>query len=66
MLAYFQICISVPLNRKLDDNAIQEIIWDTKFEKLSEDLALKRKTPLQQFLRKLKEKNFFNETEYDK
>ena len=46
MLADFQICFSVPLNRKLDDNAIQEIIWDTKFEKLSEDLALKRKTPL--------------------
>ena len=54
MLADFQICISVPLNRKLDDNAIQEIIRETKVEKLSKDLALKHKTPLQQFLRKLK------------
>ena len=59
MLADFQICFSVPLNRKLDDNAIQEIIWETKVEKLSKDLALKHKTPLQQFLRKLKEKKLF-------
>ena len=59
MLADFQICISVPLNRKLDDNAIQEIIWETKVEKLSKDLVLKHKTPLQQFLRKLKEKKLF-------
>ena len=59
MLADFQICISVPLNRKLDDNAIQEIIWETKVEKLGKDLALKHKTPLQQFLRKLKEKKLF-------
>ena len=59
MLADFQICISVPLNRKLDDNAIQEIIWETKVEMLSKDLALKHKTPLKQFLRKLKEKKLF-------
>ena len=55
------------LDRKLFDNAIQEIISDTsKFEKLKEDPTLKRKTSLQRFLRKLKRKNFFNEIECDK
>ena len=57
----------VILNRKLQKNAIEEIISGTsKFEKLSEDLTLKREASLQRFLCKLKEKIFFNETEYDK
>ena len=57
----------VILDRKLYDNAIQEIISDTyKFEKLNEDPTLKREASLQRFLRKLKQKNFFNEIEYDK
>ena len=44
----------VILDRKLYDNAIQEIISDTsKFEKLNEDPTLKQKS-------------FFNENEYDK
>ena len=55
------------LDRKHYDDAIQEIISDTsKFEKLNEDPTLKREASLQRFLRKLKEKNFFNENEYDK
>ena len=37
-----------------------------KFEKLNEDSTLKREASLQRFLRKLKQKNFFNEIEYDK
>ena len=57
----------VILDRKLYNNAIEEIISDTsKFEKLSEDPTLKREASLQWFLRKLKQKNFFNEIEYDK
>ena len=57
----------VILDRKLNHNAIQEIILDTcKFEKFNEDLTLKREAPLQRFLRKLKQKNVFNEIEYDK
>ena len=57
----------VILDRKLYDNGIQEIISDTsKFEKLNEDSILKRKASLQRFLRKLKQKNFFNENKYDK
>ena len=55
------------LDRKLYNNAIEEIILDTsKFEKLNEDPTLKREASLQRFLRKLKQKNFFNEIEYDK
>ena len=55
------------LDRKLQNNAIQEIISDTsKFEKLNEDSTLKREASLQGFLCKLKQKNFFNENEYDK
>ena len=43
------------------------MISDTsKFEKLNEDPALKRETLLQGFLRKLKQKSFFNENVYDK
>ena len=57
----------VILDRKLYNNAVEEIISDScKFEKLNEDPTLKREASLQRFLRKLKQKNFFNETEYDK
>ena len=57
----------VILDRKLYVNAIQEIISDTsKFEKLSEDPTLKCQASLQRFLCKLKQKNFFDEIEYDK
>ena len=57
----------VILNRKLYNNAIEEIIPDTsKFEKIIEDPTLKREASLQRFLHKLKQKNFFNEIEYDK
>ena len=55
------------LDQKLYNKAIEEIISDTsKFEKLNEDTSLKREASLQRFLRKLKQKNFFNEIEYDK
>ena len=44
------------LDRKLYNNAIEEIISDTsKFKKLNEDPTLKRETSLQRFLRKLKQ-----------
>ena len=57
----------VILDRKLYNNAIEEIISDTsKFEKLSEDPTLKDEASLQRLLRKLKQKNFFSEIEYDK
>ena len=57
----------VILDWKLYDNAIQEIISDTsKFKKLSEHPTLKCEASLQRFLHKLKQKNFFNENEYDK
>ena len=57
----------VVLDQKLYNNAIEEIISDnSKFEKLNEDPTLKREASLQRFLRKLKQKNFFNEIEYDK
>ena len=43
------------LDRKLYDNAIQDIIPDIpKFKKLKEDPTLKRESSLQRFLRKLK------------
>ena len=49
----------VILDRKLYNNAIQDIISDTsKFEKLSEDPTLKREVSLQRFWRKLKQKAF--------
>ena len=55
----------VILDRKL--YAIQKVISDTsKSEKLNEDPTLKRKASLQRLLRKLKQKNFFDENEYDK
>ena len=51
------------MDRKLYNNTIKEIISDTsKFIKLSEDPTLKR----QASFHKLKQKNFFNEIEYDK
>ena len=57
----------VILDRKLYNNAIEEIISDTsKFEKLNEDPTLKGEASLQRFLRKLKQNNFFSEIEYDK
>ena len=57
----------VILDRKLYNNAIEEIISDSsKFEKLNEDPTLKREASLQRFLRKLKQKNFFNEIEYNR
>ena len=59
----------VILDKKLYDNAIQEIISDTsnlKSSKLNKDPTLKREASLQRFLFKLKQKNFLNETEYDK
>ena len=50
----------VILDRKLYNNAIEEIISDSyKFEKLSEDPTLKRKVSLQRFVRKLKQKKLF-------
>ena len=56
----------VILDRKIYHNAIQKIISDTsKFEKLNEDQTLTREASLR-FLRKLKQKNFFNEIEFDK
>ena len=57
----------VILDRKLYNMAIEEIISDScKFQKLNEDPTLKREASLQRFLHKLKQKNFFNEIEYDK
>ena len=57
----------VILDRKLYDNAIQELISDTsKFEKLNEDPSLKLEASLQRFLCKLEQKNCFDENEYDK
>ena len=57
----------VILDQKRYNNTIEEIISDTsKFEKLNEDLTLKREASLQRFLHKLKQKNFFNKIEYDK
>ena len=57
----------VILDRKLYNKAIEEIISNScKFEKLNEDPILKREASVQHFLRKLKQKNFFKEIEYDK
>ena len=47
------------LDRKIYNNAIEEIISDTsKFKKLNEDPTLKREASLQRFLCKLKKKTF--------
>ena len=57
----------VILDQKLYNNANEEKISDTsKFEKLNENLTLERETSQQRFLRKLQQKSFFNEIEYDK
>ena len=48
----------VILDRKLYDNAIQEIIDTSKFEKLNEDPTLKCEASLKCFLDKLKQKTF--------
>ena len=57
----------VILDWKLYYNAIEEIISATsKFKKLSEDPSLKCEASLQCFLCNLKQKNSFNEIEYDK
>ena len=57
----------VILDRKFYNNAIEKIISDTsKFEKLNEDPTLEREASLLCFLRKLKQKYFFNEIECDK
>ena len=57
----------VILDWELSNNAIEGIISDTyKFEKPNKVPTLKREASLQHFLRKLKQKNFFNEIEYDK
>ena len=57
----------VILDRKLYNNAIEEIISDTsKFEKLNENPTLKREASRQLFFHKFKQKNFFNEIEYNK
>ena len=57
----------VILDRKRYNNAIEEIPQDTsQFEKLIEDPTYQGETSLQPFLRKLKQKNFFSQIEYDK
>ena len=57
----------VILDQKLYDSTIEEAISDnSKFEKLNEDPTLKREAPPQRFLRKSKQKIFFNKNEYDK
>ena len=49
----------VILDRKLYNNAVEEIISDTsKFERLNEDPTLKREASLKRFLHKLKQRNF--------
>ena len=56
----------VVLDRKLYDNSIEEIISETsEFEKLNEDPTSKL-PHYNVFLYKLKQKNFFNDNEYDK
>ena len=57
----------VVLDQKLYNHAIEEIISDTsKFEKLNEDPASQCEASPQRFLQTLKQKDFFNEIEYDK
>ena len=53
-------------DQQIYKNAIEEINSDTsKFKKLNEDLTLKREASRQRFLHDLKQKNIFNEYEYD-
>ena len=57
----------VILDRKRYNNTIEEIPQDTsQFEKLIEDPTYQGEAWLQPFLRKLKQKNFFSQIEYDK
>ena len=57
----------VILDQKLYYNSFQEIISDSsKFEKPNESPTLKHESLVQRFLRKLKQKNIFNENEYNK
>ena len=57
----------VILDQKLYYNSFQEIISDSsKFEKPNEGPTLKHESSVQRFLRKLKQKNIFNENEYNK
>ena len=57
----------VILDQKLYKDAIQKLILDTsQFKKLNENPILTREASLQRFLHMLKQKNFFNENEYDK
>ena len=57
----------VILDQKLYYNSFQEIISDSsKFEKPNEGPTLKHESLVQRFLRKLKQKNIFNENEYNK
>ena len=56
----------VILDQELN-NALEEIISNTsKFKKLNEAPVLKNEASLQRFLRKLKQKHFFNKIEFDK
>ena len=57
----------VVLDRRLYDEAVLKLISDTgKFKPLACDVTLKREGQLQRFLRKLKQKGFLNDTDYDK
>ena len=54
------------MDRKVYDAAILNIINDTeKFKKLNSDVTLKREGQLQRFMRQLKKKGFFNDTDYN-
>ena len=58
---------AIILNQKRYNSTIEEIISGTsKFQKLNEDPTLKGEASLQRFFLKLKQKNVFNEIEYDK
>ena len=57
----------VILDRDRYDRKILEIINDTaKFKKLKDNPALSRERQLQRFLRKIKDKNLFDENTYKK
>ena len=57
----------VILDRDIYDRKILEIINDTtKFEKLKDDPTLTREGQLQRFLKKIKDKNLFDENKYKK
>ena len=57
----------VILDRDIYDRKILEIINDTtKFKKLEDNPTLTREGQLQRFLRKIKDKNLFDENTYKK